>query len=1034
MIRIIHVSDLHLENENPSYDKLEIIKSLAKDLKSFVDESTLLFFTGDLIDKGAKEFKNKDDAFNCFERLFIEPLLKENPLLSGRIFIIPGNHDVFRSKIDQYSEAGLKAELKDVKALGSFVQENRSLSKHLERLSDYKKWESAFYTKYNNSSSSNFETTFKLKIGDYNVGITALNSSWLCKDDYDKENILLGKNQIENSLKVIDDCRVKLALAHHPMEFYRDFDRESSKVLLYKMYDILFTGHVHELGSSYTQDLFGNIFISIANSTIGDTPTERKHVNGYTIVNLYPDDKIHACYRKYVEQHKVFVPNTDIGTENGCKNFIVLKDDKLAEFETNQALVYSLENKYCEMLNEHIIMSSSYTSTICSIDNLFVEPTILNCPQDSLKEEDTIKYTIDDILRGSSSFLVYGLKESGKTILLDKMFIESIRRFNQFDKIPVLLKFSDFKKKDAVKVIKEFLSVSNQEIDPFLKKNKILLFIDDFQFGEKSKEQIDSLKALVSTYKNIQIIASADQILDNVIPTDYLDDNDIFNFNVSFIQNFNSSEIKQLIIKWFSGRQIDLQENMQKLIKSFVDFGLPKTPLTITLFLWIFEKQEKRPINSSALVEMFIENLMEKTNIENIYSETFDFKNKRRLLSFVSKFMKDNGYKDLSYSVDYVDLLSFMKDYLKTRFAGQPQKVLDDLIRRGILTYEDDNLIRFKSAFFFHYFLALHMDNDPVFKEHVFAGENYLNYVEEIGYYTGLKRDDLSILNFTQEKLHLAFGIFNEDIKTNYQKVDAVLESKQKEGTVTFQIDDNVSENKLSDKQMDEMYDQSLSSIPVQKSVPKKDYKEFDTRRNIDLVLKLASTVLKNSEDVDDFEAKKIAYNHTLTSSISYLMQYRDSLILHYHKFKKQPDHFPKNINFNLFIKIIPLIHQVVMFNWMGTQKLRPVIIDKIEKDRLTLNISEFEKSLSVFMHSDIRGTDYPEIIKDFVKSSKYNYIKDLSFLKIMSYYHLRTNGKELDTVYLKLMADIKSELGRLDKTKKSQFMKELEDKKKGSL
>jgi hypothetical protein len=261
-----------------------------------------------------------------------------------------------------------------------------------------------------------------------------------------------------------------------------------------------------------------------------------------------------------------------------------------------------------------------------------------------------------------------------------------------------------------------------------------------------------------------------------------------------------------------------------------------------------------------------------------------------------------------------------------------------------------------------------------------------------------------------------------------------VLESKQKEGTITFQIDDKISENKLSEKQIDEMYDESLSSIPVQISVPKKDYKEFDTRKNIDLVLKLASTVLKNSEDVDDFEAKKDAYSNTLTSSISFLMQYRDSLIIHFHKFQKQPDHFPKNIDFNLFIKIIPLIHQVVMYNWLGTQKLRPVIIEKIERDKLTLNISEFEKSLSVFIHSDIRGTDYPEILKEFVKKSKYNYIKDLSFLKVMSYFHLRTNGKELDTFYLKLMADIKSELGRLDKTKKTQFMKDLEDKKKGSI
>lgn len=255
--------------------------------------------------------------------------------------------------------------------------------------------------------------------------------------------------------------------------------------------------------------------------------------------------------------------------------------------------------------------------------------------------------------------------------------------------------------------------------------------------------------------------------------------------------------------------------------------------------------------------------------------------------------MNDHGDADYSYSVDYVDLLGYFRDYLKTRFHGQPQKVLDDFIKRGILTYHDDNLIRFKSAFFFHYFIALHFDYDPNFKKQVFTEDNYLNFIEEITYYTGLKRDDASVLNFTQQKLNDAFADFNTDIRNNYEKVDRVLESKR-DDTVTFQIDEIKAENKLSEKQIDDMYDESLSAIPVSKKIEKKDFSNQNTRRQIDKVLKLACNVLKNSEDVDDFEAKKIAYQNTLISSISFLMQYRDALITHYIKFKKQPDHFPK--------------------------------------------------------------------------------------------------------------------------------------------
>jgi len=441
MIRIIHISDLHLEKETPSFEKAAIINALSLDLKKQVNDNTLLFFTGDLIDKGALNFVDKENAFYTFEKVFIDPILSQNPSLKGKIFIVPGNHDAYRNKIDKYSESGLKSELDNIKSLDTFIQLNRLKSKHLERVEDYKKWENDFYQKYNSKNSSNFEFTYKLTIGKYKVGITCLNSAWLCKDEFDKENLLLGKNQIENSLLEINDCQIKLALSHHPLEFFKDFDRETLKVSIYRNYDILFTGHVHEVASSYTSDLFGNIFISIANSTIGDFPKERKYVNGYTIVDLEPNQQITTHYRKFIETHQNFVPNTDIGTEDGKKTFPILKDEKLEVFEENQKIVEGIESRFCEKLNEDIIMSSSSTNINCSIDNLFVETTILNSPQGNLKEEDTIRYTIDSILNSKENYLIYGLKESGKTLLLDKMFIESVRRFNQFNKIPILLKY-----------------------------------------------------------------------------------------------------------------------------------------------------------------------------------------------------------------------------------------------------------------------------------------------------------------------------------------------------------------------------------------------------------------------------------------------------------------------------------------------------------------------------------------------------------------------------------------------------------------
>jgi hypothetical protein len=442
-------------------------------------------------------------------------------------------------------------------------------------------------------------------------------------------------------------------------------------------------------------------------------------------------------------------------------------------------------------------------------------------------------------------------------------------------------KFSEFKSKKIEIVIKEYLGKSTREVQELLDEKEFIIFIDDLSFLEKYAAQINSLKEIIKKYPKIQIIATIDQVTENAVPTEYLQHNDKFNFEIGFIQNLNSHEIKELIRKWFVGKEIDFQENMEKLMKSFADFGLPKTPLSVTMFLWIFEKQEKRPLNNSVLVEMFIDNLLERTSLENIYSETFDFKNKQRFLSFISKFMKDNGDEDLSYSVNYIALLNFADEYLKKRFSGKPQNVLDDLIKRGVLCHEDGNLVRFKSAFFFHYFLALQFDYDTDFKRYVLTGDNYLDYTEEIGYYTGLKRDDVDMLNFTQSKLHEAFGEFNAVLTQNHEKIDEVLETKQKSQTLAFQMPNDKLENKPSVSQLEEVYDNQLSAIPVKKDIPKKSGNNYSTKQNTAQVLKLACSVLKNSEDVDDFDAKTLAYKNTLISSISSMIRERNSLIMY---------------------------------------------------------------------------------------------------------------------------------------------------------
>jgi len=127
-------------------------------------------------------------------------------------------------------------------------------------------------------------------------------------------------------------------------------------------------------------------------------------------------------------------------------------------------------------------------------------------------------------------------------------------------------------------------------------------------------------------------------------------------------------------------------------------------------------------------------------------------------------------------------------------------------------------------------------------------------------------------------------------------------------------------------------------------------------------------------------------------------------------------------------------LHQVVLYDWIGTIKLKEIIEDKIKKDNENNDISEFEKFLSVFIYSDIKAPNYQKIVKNFYKNSKSKYILDSIFFKLLSYYFLRSKDKETDKFYLDILADVKVKLKQIDKAKKSQFINKLEENKSSYL
>ena len=163
----------------------------------------------------------------------------------------------------------MKATLTSTEKVIDFIDksnENESF-KRIERIKEYKNFESELYKDVSlNKIHSMFKFSLVREINGIKVGISSLNSSWRCYGDDDFQNILLGETQLNDNLKFIQDCEVKIALIHHQLDWLCSFEKKTIKSHIQKDYDLILSGHVHEHQSDMSTGFTGSCFQNVSPS------------------------------------------------------------------------------------------------------------------------------------------------------------------------------------------------------------------------------------------------------------------------------------------------------------------------------------------------------------------------------------------------------------------------------------------------------------------------------------------------------------------------------------------------------------------------------------------------------------------------------------------------------------------------------------------------------------------------------------------------------------------------------------------------
>nr|MDO8109703.1 tetratricopeptide repeat protein [Candidatus Sigynarchaeota archaeon] len=255
MVTWLHISDLHFR-EADNTTMRPALKLLLKNLTEQHREGLNLDFiviTGDIA------FSGKREEYEI-ARCFLDELLVETGVKKEKLFIVPGNHDVDRSKII----SSTTTDWKSVKDVDVFFMYPRDVITHhyLLELQGFRDFYNNYFRGIREYDDYNHYSSDILDLGDVRVILVGLSSLWNSNKDDRKGSIIITERQvlkaIETARKRLDNLEkeskkdvLKICFCHHPLSWLKDFDANSIEPHLFAEFNFFLTGHIH--GSIFDQ-------------------------------------------------------------------------------------------------------------------------------------------------------------------------------------------------------------------------------------------------------------------------------------------------------------------------------------------------------------------------------------------------------------------------------------------------------------------------------------------------------------------------------------------------------------------------------------------------------------------------------------------------------------------------------------------------------------------------------------------------------------------------------------------------------------
>lgn len=303
----LHLSDWHQRGEE--FDREVMRNALKRDIEKRTEFCSDLAKIDFIIFSGDVAFSGKANEYQAAKAKLFDPLLEAADLEPKDLFIVPGNHDLDRQVVESLPLELKKRPPISAKEVQDSLCDKETRSMILKPFQEFVN----FIKSYTHQSQPGYGDI--RIIPDKSIALLGLNTAWMsgrAGDDSEKGVVHVGEPQIEDPLNRTFDQDVKIAVLHHPFEWFAKEERELIEHRLIDKCDFILTGHEHRSRVLLNPNRNGFCAqISTGAGYGGRIPDDPLEINSYNFVHFDLETKVGVIFfRRWFQERTEWKADT----------------------------------------------------------------------------------------------------------------------------------------------------------------------------------------------------------------------------------------------------------------------------------------------------------------------------------------------------------------------------------------------------------------------------------------------------------------------------------------------------------------------------------------------------------------------------------------------------------------------------------------------------------------------------------------------------------------------------------------------------